>query len=75
MKPEIKKIYPGWLRLMHRLNAVAVIVLIISGWQIYNATAFLGFAFPKAITLGGWRAGALQWHFAAMWVLGINGGL
>ena len=75
MKPEIEKIHPGWLRLMHWLNAVAVIVLIMSGWQIYNATAFLGFAFPKAITLGGWLAGALQWHFAAMWVLGINGGL
>jgi thiosulfate reductase cytochrome b subunit len=58
---------------MHWLNAVAVIVLVMSGWQIYNATAFLGFAIPKEITLGGWLAGAIQWHFAAMWVLAING--
>jgi thiosulfate reductase cytochrome b subunit len=58
---------------MHWLNAIAVVVMMMSGWKIYNATAFLGFAIPDDITLGGWLAGALQWHFAAMWVLGING--
>lgn len=66
-------IHPAWLRAMHWLNAVAVVILITSGWRIYNATAFLGFAIPKDITLGGWLGGALQWHFAAMWLLGING--
>lgn len=66
-------IHPGWLRAMHWLNALAVVVLMMSGWRIYNATAFLGFTVPKDITLGGWLGGALQWHFAAMWVLGING--
>ncbi|MEO8122087.1 MAG: cytochrome b/b6 domain-containing protein [Rhodoferax sp.] len=66
-------IHPGWLRAMHWLNALAVVVLMMSGWRIYNATAFLGFAIPKEITLGGWLGGAIQWHFAAMWVLGING--
>lgn len=66
-------IHPGWLRAMHWLNAIAVVVMMMSGWKIYNATAFLGFAIPDDITLGGWLAGALQWHFAAMWVLGING--
>ncbi|UUZ70863.1 cytochrome b/b6 domain-containing protein [Polaromonas sp. P1(28)-8] len=66
-------IHPGWLRAMHWLNALAVVVLMMSGWRIYNATAFLGFTIPKDITLGGWLGGALQWHFAAMWVLGING--
>jgi thiosulfate reductase cytochrome b subunit len=66
-------IHPGWLRAMHWLNALAVVVLMMSGWRIYNATAFLGFAIPKGITLGGWLGGAIQWHFAAMWVLGING--
>lgn len=66
-------IFPAWLRIMHWLNAVAVIVLIMSGWQIYNATAFLGFAIPKDITLGGWLGGAIQWHFAAMWLLFFNG--
>jgi thiosulfate reductase cytochrome b subunit len=66
-------VHPAWLRATHWLNALAVVVLVTSGWRIYNATAFLGFAFPKSITLGGWLGGALQWHFAAMWVLGING--
>lgn len=68
-------INPVWLRLAHWMNAVAVVVLVMSGWKIYNATAFLGFAFPKEITLGGWLGGALLWHFAAMWVLAINGTL
>jgi thiosulfate reductase cytochrome b subunit len=44
-----------------------------SGWQIYNASPLFGFVFPRSITLGGWLAGALLWHFAAMWVLAING--
>lgn len=66
-------IHPAWLRVAHWVNAVAVVVLVLSGWKIYNATAFLGFAFPKAVTLGGWLGGALLWHFAAMWVLAING--
>ena len=66
-------IHPAWLRVAHWINAVAVLVLVSSGWKIYNATAFLGFAFPGGITLGGWLGGALLWHFAAMWVLAING--
>ncbi len=66
-------IHPGWLRAAHWINAVAVVVLVMSGWKIYNATGFLGFVFPKSVTLGGWLGGALLWHFAAMWVLGING--
>lgn len=66
-------IHPGWLRAMHWLNALAVVVMALSGWRIYNATAFLGFAIPKGITLGNGLAGALQWHFAAMWILGVNG--
>ena len=66
-------IHPAWLRTMHWLNAIAVLLLMGSGWQIYNATAFLGFAIPKIITLGGWLGGAIQWHFAAMWILFFNG--
>lgn len=73
MRAEQEMIHPGWLRAMHWLNALAVLVLIMSGWKIYNATAFLGFVFPKPVTLGGWLGGALQWHFAAMWLLGANG--
>lgn len=73
MEDSTPTIHPGWLRLSHWINALAVVVLVTSGWQIYNATAFLGFAFPKSLTLGGWLGGALLWHFAAMWVLALNG--
>lgn len=54
------------------LNAIAVI-MVASGWQIYNASPIFGFEFPSALTLGGWLAGALLWHFAAMWLLVVNG--
>ncbi|OYV42117.1 MAG: hypothetical protein B7X12_10825, partial [Halothiobacillus sp. 20-53-49] len=66
-------IHPVWLRLTHWLNALAVVVMVGSGWQIYNASPLFGFRFPSEITLGGWLAGGLDWHFAAMWVLVING--
>jgi thiosulfate reductase cytochrome b subunit len=66
-------VHPGWLQTTHWLNAIAVVVLVTSGWRIYNATAFLGFSIPKGVTLGGWLGGALQWHFAAMWLLAANG--
>jgi len=68
-------IHPAWLRAAHWLNAVAVVVLAMSGWRIYNATQFLGFAIPSGITLGGWLGGAIAWHFAAMWLLAANGSL
>jgi len=71
MSPEAP-IHPFFLRLTHWINAVAVIVMILSGWRIYNASPFFGFEFPAGFTLGGWLAGALAWHFAAMWLLGIN---
>lgn len=73
MRSQTEVVHPAWLRAAHWLNALAVVVLMMSGWRIYNATAFLGFAFPKGITLGGWLGGALQWHFAAMWLLAGNG--
>jgi thiosulfate reductase cytochrome b subunit len=66
-------IHPAWVRITHWINALAMLVMIGSGWEIYNASPLFGFTFPKSITLGGWLAGALLWHFAAMWVLAING--
>ena len=66
-------IHPAWLRITHWLNAVAVLVLMASGWRIYNASPFFPFEIPAALTLGGWLAGALQWHFSAMWLLAANG--
>jgi thiosulfate reductase cytochrome b subunit len=71
--PEAAIIHPRWVRVTHWINAIAILVMIGSGWQIYNASPLFSFAFPRGITLGGWLAGALLWHFAAMWVLVING--
>ena len=66
-------IHPVWVRVTHWVNALAMLVMIGSGWEIYNASPLFGFTYPRSITLGGWLAGALLWHFAAMWVLAING--
>jgi len=66
-------IHPVWVRVMHWTNAFAIVLMILSGWQIYNASPLFGFTFSQKITLGGWLGGALQWHFAAMWLLMING--
>jgi len=66
-------IHPVWLRITHWINAVAVVVMIGSGWEIYNASPLFPFNFPKTITIGGWLAGALLWHFAAMWLFVVNG--
>ena len=62
-----------YVRIAHWINAVAIIVMIGSGWEIYNASPLFDFVFPKSITLGGWLAGALLWHFAAMWIFILNG--
>jgi thiosulfate reductase cytochrome b subunit len=66
-------IQPAWVRTLHWVNAFAMILMIMSGWQIYNASPLFGFTFSKSITLGGWLGGALLWHFAAMWLLMVNG--
>src|SRR5690348_9619520 len=71
--PASDKIHPLWVRITHWINAIAMIVMIGSGWQIYNASPLFPFTFPRAITLGEWLGGAIMWHFAAMWLLVING--
>jgi thiosulfate reductase cytochrome b subunit len=68
-----KVIQPAWVRIVHWTNAVATVLMIMSGWQIYNASPLFEFTFSKSITLGGWLGGALLWHFAAMWLLMVNG--
>jgi thiosulfate reductase cytochrome b subunit len=69
----VKVIQPAWVRTVHWINAVAMILMIMSGWQIYNASPLFNFKFSSSITLGGWLGGALLWHFAAMWLLMVNG--
>ena len=66
-------VHPLWLRCCHWVNAVAIAGMLFSGWRIYNASPLFHFKFPTSLTLGGWLGGALQWHFALMWVLVING--
>jgi thiosulfate reductase cytochrome b subunit len=73
MTDAIRPIHPVWLRATHWLNALAVVILVMSGWRIYNAAPLFDFKFAKAITLGGWLGGAIMWHFAAMWLLAANG--
>ncbi|MFP2467813.1 cytochrome b/b6 domain-containing protein [Pseudescherichia vulneris] len=70
-RPE--KTHPLWLRCCHWVNAIAIAGMMFSGWRIYNASPLFDFDFPANLTLGGWLGGALQWHFAMMWVLVING--
>jgi thiosulfate reductase cytochrome b subunit len=73
MSDDTRAIHPVWLRATHWLNALAVVILATSGWRIYNASPLFDFKFAKGITLGGWLGGAIQWHFAAMWLLAANG--
>ena len=68
-----KATHPGWLRLTHWINAVAALAMVFSGWRIYNASPIFAFTFPESLSMGGWLGGALQWHFAAMWLLFFNG--
>src|ERR1041385_3067567 len=72
-----------WLvRLTHWGTAIVLAGMIASGLQIYEAYArfgsrggpfllspFDGTKFPHCGRLGGWLAGALNWHFALMWPL------
>jgi len=79
------KIHPGVVRATHWINVIAMAIMIGSGWRIWNSDPIFNFSFPVAITIGGdpaasqdvhnelGLAGALQWHFAGMWLLFING--
>lgn len=68
-----RPLHPAYVRITHWINAVAILAMIGSGWQIYNASPLFPFEFPRSVALGGWLAGGLLWHFAAMWLLVANG--
>jgi thiosulfate reductase cytochrome b subunit len=84
-KPATVTIHPGLVRATHWINAVAMVIMIGSGWRIWNSDPIFDFSFPTAITVGGdpamsqdvhnelGLASALQWHFAGMWLLVVNG--
>jgi len=67
------QLHPLPVRIAHWVNVAAIFVMVGSGWRIYNASPLFDFRIPNEVTLGGWLAGALQWHFAAMWLLALNG--
>ena len=77
--------HPGIVRLAHWLQALAIIVMIGSGWRIYNSVPIFGnYRFPIWATLGGdpmeskiahmdpGVANALNWHFTGMWLLLVS---
>jgi thiosulfate reductase cytochrome b subunit len=71
---QLRKLHPAPLRIMHWINAVAMFIMIGSGWKIYNDEVIFGWLhFPDFLTIGHWAQHALQWHFFAMWVLVLNG--
>ena len=68
------KMHPLVIRIVHWTNAVAMVVMIMSGWKIYNDEVIFGWLhFPDVITLGAGAENGLQWHFFGMWVLTLNG--
>lgn len=69
-----RQMHPPAVRIMHWLNALAMLVMVASGWKIYEDEPLFGTVrFPDAITLGGEAQGALQWHYAGMWLMVANG--
>ena len=73
MATRREQIHPFLIRLTHWLNFIALGIMVSSGMKIYNASPIFGFKFPSLLTLGGWLAGARQWHFFAMWIFVANG--
>ena len=65
--------HPAIVRVTHWVGAAAMIVMILSGWAIYNASPILPFVIPPAWTLGGWLGAGIAWHISAMWVLVADG--
>jgi thiosulfate reductase cytochrome b subunit len=66
-------VHPLFVRATHWINAATMIVMIGSGLEIHNAHPILPGPVPQSFTIGGWLGGATRWHFAAMWVLVVNG--
>jgi len=69
-----RRLHPLPVRIMHWINALAMIVMITSGWGIYDDNVIIsGLHFSQTFRLGSWAAESLLWHFAGMWLLAING--
>jgi thiosulfate reductase cytochrome b subunit len=69
-----QRLHPLPLRIMHWINAIAIFIMIGSGWKIYNDDVILGWLhFPDAVVIGIWAQYGLQWHFFGMWIFVLNG--
>jgi thiosulfate reductase cytochrome b subunit len=72
--PVGRRLHPLPVRIMHWINAVVMLIMITSGWGIYDDDPIIrGFVFSSFWRLGDWGAPSLNWHFAGMWFLAING--
>ena len=69
-----RQLHPLPLRIMHWINALAIFIMIGSGWRIYNDDVLFGWLrFPDFLVIGKWAQYGLQWHFFGMWIFGLNG--
>jgi thiosulfate reductase cytochrome b subunit len=67
-------LHPLPLRMMHWVNAVAIFIMVGSGWRIYNDDIlFRWLQFPDFLVIGKWAQYGLQWHFFGMWIFVLNG--
>jgi thiosulfate reductase cytochrome b subunit len=70
----VRRLHPLPLRIMHWINAIAIFIMIGSGWKIYNDDVIFGFLhFPDSVVIGKWAQYGLQWHFFGMWIFVLNG--
>src|SRR5271155_6210104 len=69
-----RRLHPLPVRIMHWTNAVAIFIMIGSGWKIYNDDVIFGWLhFPDSVVIGKWAQYGLQWHFFGMWIFVLNG--
>ena len=68
-----RRLHPWPVRVMHWTNAVAMIVMITSGWGIYDDDVIIRGLHFGQVRLGVWAPESLLWHFTGMWVLALNG--
>jgi thiosulfate reductase cytochrome b subunit len=86
VEPRNVLVHPGMVRITHWINAAAILIMIGSGWRIYNnVPIFPAIEFPLWATLGGdpdltyarnsdvGFSNALLWHLAGIWLFTVNG--
>src|SRR5258708_26351121 len=68
-----RRLHPLPVRVMHWINAVAIFIMIGSGWQIYNDDVILGWLhFPDSIVIGKWAQSRFEWPFFGMWLFVLH---